>query len=129
MALEKAYKMSESLKRSRGTILISFLWVVQSIGRIYFAASGTPSGMGQFLDVPISSTISFVLFITFLFLGILGLVAAFGLLAKREWGVWATLLASIATIIFDVWGLTIQLTAAIGLIVPLISLICLYFRK
>jgi len=39
------------------------------------------------------------------------------------------MLVSIATIAFDIWGLTIQATAAIGFIVPVISIITLYLRK
>jgi uncharacterized membrane protein (DUF2068 family) len=85
--------------------------------------------MGHFLDIPIPYTTSLVLFIMFLSLGILGLVAAFGLLTRRKWGFWSIMLVSIATIAFDIWGLTIQATAAIGFIVPVISIITLYPRK
>lgn len=65
----------------------------------------------------------------FLLLGILGLVATYGLLAGRKWGFWIAILASFATIAFDLWELTIQVTASIGLIVPAISIIILYFKK
>jgi len=47
----------------------------------------------------------------------------------RKWGFWIAILASFATIAFDLWGLTIQVTASIGLIVPTISIIILYFKK
>lgn len=119
----------ESWKITKGIIFVAFLWVVQSLGRLAFAALGTPTGMGQFLDAPVSSATSIVLFTMFLLLGVLGLVAVFGLLARRRWGFWSTVLVSAATIAFDVWGLTIQSTAAIGFIVPAISLIIIYTKR
>jgi len=121
--------MVNSIKRDKTIIFVGFLWLVQSIGRLCFATVGTPEGMGQFLDTPISSTTSVILFVMFLLLGILGLIAAYGLLKRSKWGFWSTMLASFATIAFDLWGLTIQFTAAIGLIVPIISIITLYGRK
>jgi len=116
-------------KRAKGTFFVGFLWIIQSFGRLSFAVLGTPTGMRQFLDVPISDITSLVLFIMFLLLGALGFIAAFGLLARRKWGFWGTIFVSAATIIFDIWGLTIQFTAAIGLIVPLISILYLYPKK
>ncbi|MEM4481986.1 MAG: hypothetical protein QXK88_04845 [Desulfurococcaceae archaeon] len=121
--------MGRKLRGSRRVAFISSLWVVQSVGRLFFAALGTPTGMGRFLDTPVSSTVSFLLFTMFLSLGVLGLIAALGLLARRKWGLWLTIIASVATIVFDAWGLTIQLTAAIGLIVPVISILVLYPRR
>ncbi|MEM2540441.1 MAG: hypothetical protein QW534_08330 [Candidatus Methanomethylicia archaeon] len=121
--------MTGSAKRGKILVFVSFLWIVQSLGRLCFAAFGTPEGMGQFLDSPISYTTSAILFAMFLFLGVLGLIATFGLLVGRKWGFWSTILASIATIALDIWGLTIQFTAAIGLIVPAASLIILYKKK
>ncbi|MEM3459151.1 MAG: hypothetical protein QXN36_00980 [Candidatus Bathyarchaeia archaeon] len=122
-------KVEGSRLPTRGTIMVSALWLLQSIGRLYFAFAGMPEGMGKFLDVPISPTTSQILFVMFLFLGICGLIAAFGLLAKQKWGFWAIIMVSIATIAFDIWGLTIQYTAAIGLIVPAISIVYLYLKK
>ncbi|MEM3578785.1 MAG: hypothetical protein QXL54_00985 [Candidatus Bathyarchaeia archaeon] len=117
------------MARDKIALFVSFLWIVQSVGRLCFAAVGTPEGMGQFLDTPISSTTSATLFAMFLLLGVLGLIAALGLLAGQKWGFWSAMLTSFATIAFDIWGLTIQFTAAIGLIVPTISIIVLYERK
>ncbi len=77
--------MVGSLKRSEAAIFVGFLWLVQSVGRLCFAAVGTPEGMGQFLDTSISLTTSIILFVMFLFLGILGLIAASGLFTGRKW--------------------------------------------
>jgi len=122
-------KTKSSGKRSRGVIFVAVLWFLQSVGRLYFAFIGMPGGMGQFLDVPISYATSLVMFVMFLFLGVCGFVAVFGLWRKQKWGFWGTVLVSVATIAFDVWGLTIQFTAAIGFIVPAISILYLYSKK
>lgn len=116
-------------KIDRKIIFVGFLWILQSAGRIFFAMFGTPGGMGQFLDVPISYLTSLILFIIFLSLGVSGLIAAFGLLRRRKWGFWSIMLISIATISFDIWGLTIQSSAAFGFIIPIISILTLYPKK
>ncbi|MEM2673528.1 MAG: hypothetical protein QXG34_02270 [Candidatus Bathyarchaeia archaeon] len=59
----------------------------------------------------------------------MGLSPPFGLLTRRKWGFWSMMLISIATISFDLWGLTIQSSAAIGLITPIISILALYLKK
>ncbi|MGB9718060.1 MAG: hypothetical protein ACPL4E_06415 [Thermoproteota archaeon] len=120
---------SAKASEAKGVSLIGFLWLVQSVGRLYFAILGTPGGMGRFLDVPVSYETSLVMFVMFLLLGVLGLIAAIGLFGRRRWGLPATLLVSVATIVFDMWGLTVQFTAAIGFIVPAISIIYLFFKR
>jgi len=81
------------------------------------------------LVAPVSYATSAVLFVMFLFLGVFGLIAVSGLLTRRKWGFWSILLVSITTIAFDAWGLTIQSTAAIGFIIPVISILILYPKK
>jgi hypothetical protein len=115
--------------RTRGIILLVVLWVLQSVGRVAFAILGAPEGMGQFLDVPVSHTTSVIMFVMFLFLGVCGFAAAFTLWKKQKCGFRVTIFVSVATIAFDIWGLTIQYTAAIGFIVPTISMLYLYSKK
>jgi uncharacterized membrane protein (DUF2068 family) len=62
----------------------------------------------------------------FLVLGVAGLVAAYGLLRDNRWGYWGALIVNIATIVFDVWGFTLQSSAALGFVMPVISIILLY---
>lgn len=112
-----------------GIPLLCILWLIQSLGRLSFAILGKPEGMGQFLDVPISYATSLVMFVMFLLLGICGLIAAFGLLMRQKWGFWSTMAVSVATITFDIWGITIQYTAALGFIVPAISIFYLYPKR
>jgi len=88
-----------------------------------------PEGMGQFLDVPISYETSLLLFTMFLSLGVLGLIAVLGFWISLKLGVWMIILVSLATIVFDIWGMTIQGSAAIGFIVPAISLVYLFYNK
>lgn len=121
--------IGKSEKRSKGILLVCILWLLQSIGRLCFAIIGTPEGMGQFLDTPISYAMSLVMFVMFLLLGIFGLITAFGLWRRRKWGFWGTIAVSVATIAFDIWGLTIQYTAALGFVVPAVSIIYLYPKK
>jgi hypothetical protein len=121
--------MGGTAKRDKGITFVGFLWIIQSVGRVSFAALGSPGGMGRFLDVPVSCATSAVLFVMFLSLGVFGLIAAFGLLAGRKWGFWSAMMVSAATIAFDVWGLTMQSTAAIGFIVPAITILTLHSKR
>jgi len=99
---------------------------LQSILRIYFAYLGFTGGINEFLTTPISQgTLQFINYI-FSILGIAGMVATLGLLMEREWGLWCAILVSVFTVFFDVWGLTIQYTAAIGFVIPILIMILLY---
>ena len=122
-------EVKSSRKKPGGVILVAFLWLLQSVGRLSFAILGMPGGMGRFLDVPISYATSLVMFVMFVFLGVFGLVATFVLWRNQKWGFWGIFLVSVVTIGFDIWGLTIQYSAAIGFIVPVISMLYLYFRR
>lgn len=117
------------VSEKRGIILISVLWLLQSLGRLFFAILGTPERMGQFLDVSISYTTSRIMFLMFLLLGMSGLIAAFGLWRRQKWGFWGTIAVSIATIVFDIWGITVQYSAALGFVVPALSILHLYPKR
>ncbi|MEM2944241.1 MAG: hypothetical protein QXN93_06805 [Methanomassiliicoccales archaeon] len=108
---------------AKASILIGILWILQSAARLMFGVLGITDGMNQFLDNPISEAFSIFLLVIFMFLGIVGMIAAVGLLMRRKWGFWGILSVCLLTIAFDLWGLTIQFTAAIGLIVPIVSIL------
>jgi uncharacterized membrane protein (DUF2068 family) len=114
---------------TKGLVFVVLLNFLQAFGRLLFAILGVQGGIDQFLDVPVSDMTSLILHIMFFFLGLAGLIAAYGLWKKVTWGVWAIILVSVITILFDIWGFTIQKTAAIGFFVPLVSLGYLYFRR
>jgi len=70
----------------------------------------------ELLDVEMAQSTKQIILMIFLIIGVGGFVTALGLWWLKRWGYWGTLLLSVATIIFDVWGFTIQFTAAIGII-------------
>ncbi len=110
----------------RVILTASALSGLQSILRLYFAYLGFTGGIDEFLTAPVSQgTLQFINSI-FLILGIAGVVATLGLLLEMKWGLWYAVLISVFTIFFDVWGLTIQSTAAIGLVMPVLIMILLY---
>ena len=122
--------MSDSnTEKDKGLVVVALLNFFQAIGRLIFAPLGIQGGIDQFLDVPVSDTTSLILHIMFFFLGITGLAAAYGLWKNLKWGIRAVIFVSVLTIIFDIWGFTIQKTAAIGFFVPLVSLAYLYFKR
>lgn len=119
------FKSSEV--RTRGIVLVSALSGLQSILRLvffYLAMTGT-----ELLEVEIASSAQQMINIMFLFIGVIGLITAFGLYQMRSWGYWGTIILSVLTIAFDIWGLTIQSTAAMGLILPVIFIIYLLRQR
>ena len=113
--------------RTKGVILVAFLWILNSALRLvfgYMSATGVP-----LLDVEVSTITLQTINVMFFLLGIVGFIATFGFLRMKRWGFWGIILVCFATIIFDIWGLTIQYTAAIGFIVPAISILYLYSKK
>jgi len=110
----------------RTIVIASALSGLQSVLRLYFSYLGFTGGIGEFLTAPVSQgTLQFINSI-FLVLGIAGFVATLGLLMERRWGLWCALLVLVSTVVFDVWGLKIQSTAAMGVVMPVLSLILLY---
>lgn len=119
------FKSSEV--RTRGIVLVAALSGLQSILRLvffYLAMTGT-----ELLEVEIASSAQQMINIMFLFIGVIGLITAFGLYQMRSWGYWGTIILSVLTIAFDIWGLTIQSTAAMGLILPVIFIIYLLRQR
>ena len=101
------FKSSEV--RTRGIVLVTALSGLQSILRLvffYLAMTGA-----ELLEVEIASSAQQMINIMFLFIGVIGLITAFGLYQMKRWGYWGTILLSVLTIAFDIWGLTIQSTA------------------
>ncbi|MHA1288751.1 MAG: hypothetical protein ACTSPB_15235, partial [Candidatus Thorarchaeota archaeon] len=80
---------------------------------------------GSLLDNPVPLVIDQILIVMFLILGILGFITAYGFLKLELWGIQGVVIVSLLTIIFDIWGFTLQFTAAMGFIVPAISLLYL----
>jgi len=94
--------------------------------RLYFAYLGTTPAIKEFLTVPVTDGTMTIINIMFLLLGLVGIVASIGLMRGYEWALKVLILVSVTTILFDVWGYTIQSSAALGFIVPIMSLFMLY---
>lgn len=116
-----------SKKRSFSFILIFLLWTLNSYLRIYFGILNITEG--SMLDVTVSPIVFQFIIVMFFILGINGFITTLGLWQMKKWGFNGVILVSIATIIFDIWGITIQFTAALGFFVPGIVLIYLYNNK
>ena len=121
----------ESSSRSIYYVLLILLWLLQAVLRLGFAFIGIfwPEMMDQFLTVEVSPAVFHFLNVMFLALGVAGVVTAIGLWMVKKWGYWGTILVSLVTVVFDIWGMTIQFTAALGLIIPGIAIFYLYTRK
>lgn len=113
--------------RSLIFIVLFIAWVGNAILRVlfgYLAASGV-----QLLDIPVAQSILSALAIVFLFLGVSGLSVAFGLWQLKRWGFLGTIIVSLVTIVFDIWRMTVQYTAAMGFVVPALVLIYLVVNR
>ena len=94
----------------------------QFLGRLGFAIAGLDGGMDRFLDGPATFGTVATIQVMFFALGIAGVPATLGFALRKEWGTLAVILVSAATIAFDIWGFTLQPTAALGFVVPAVSL-------
>ena len=99
---------------------------LNGVFRLYFAYLGTTPAIEEFLTAPVSDGTMNIINIMFLVLGLSGLIASFGLWRGTEWAPKVLVFVSVVTILFDVWGFTIQSSAALGFIVPVVSLFMLY---
>ncbi|MGY5879107.1 MAG: hypothetical protein RTV31_02605 [Candidatus Thorarchaeota archaeon] len=114
--------MKVPIERTKSFVFVALLWIMNALLRIVF---GVMSLQGSLLDNPVPLIIDQILIVIFLILGILGFITAYGFLKLELWGIQGVVIVSLLTIIFDIWGITIQFTAALGFIVPAISLLYL----
>ena len=117
----------KSKKKPFSFFLIFLLWILNSYLRIYFGILNITEG--SMLDVPVSPIILQFIIVMFFILGVSGFITTLGLWQMNKWGFKGVILVSSATIIFDIWGITIQFTAALGFFTPGIVLIYLYRNK
>ena len=99
--------------------------LLQAVLRLIFAVVSLNGGMGQFLNEPITSTDSDILLAMFAILGVAGLISVYLVSRRQKLGVMALGAVSVATIAFDLWGMNLQGTAAIGFVVPAITLVAI----
>jgi uncharacterized membrane protein (DUF2068 family) len=100
------------------------LYVLQSLFRLVFFYMSVTGA--ELLEVEMTVSAMQLVNMMFLLIGVAGMITAFGLYQMKRWGYWGTILLSVVTIIFDIWGLTIQFTAAMGLVLPVTFIAYLY---
>ncbi|MBI0582952.1 MAG: hypothetical protein ISF22_01860 [Methanomassiliicoccus sp.] len=115
---------------------VAFLGAVQAALRTYFGLSGAgllgAAARDQVLaliETPVSNEM-LVIIAPFLILGLAGAAATASLAMGRQWGVQATVAVSVATIVYDMYAaLTVQSSAVIGLVVPVITITYLAIKR
>ena len=118
---------AEGATRTRGILLVVALSILQSVFRLVFFYIGVTGA--ELLEVEITSSAMQLINVMFLLIGVVGMITAFGLYRMKRWGYWGTILLSVVTIFFDIWGLTIQFTAVMGIVLPLAFIAYLYFKR
>jgi hypothetical protein len=118
--------MSKEFTSTISYKLVLGLNAIIGVFRLYFAYLGVTPAIKEFLTVPVSSITMNFISVTFLLLGVGNIVTIYGLFRQTDWRFKSLIIVSIVTILFDVWGYTVQTSAAIGFIVPLVSLLILY---
>jgi hypothetical protein len=105
---------------------LSVLNLLSGVLRVYFAYLGTTEAIKDFLTVTVSPATMAIINVVFLLLGVGGFIASIGMFMKASWSIKVMVLVSLVTILFDIWGYTIQFTAALGVVVPVITLLVIY---
>ncbi len=112
--------------RTRAFTIFTLLWVLNALLRVVFGVLSITEG--SLLDVPVTLLIHQILVVMFFLLGAGGFLSAYGLWKLERWGLQGVVALSIVTIGFDLWGITIQFTAAMGFIIPVLALTYLGFK-
>lgn len=118
---------AEGATRTRGILLVVVLSVLQSVLRLVFFYMGVTGA--ELLEAEITSSAMQLINVMFLLIGVAGMITALGLYRMKRWGYWGMVLLSVVTIVFDIWGLTIQSTAAMGIVLPVTFIAYLYFKQ
>ena len=113
--------------RTKGITIICVFAVLQSVLRFFFM--GLALTGAELLEVEISSGLQLFINVMFFVIGIGGLLTVVGLWQMQPWGFGGTIIISVITIVFDIWALTIQATAAMGLILPVIFIVYLFWVR
>ncbi|UCE11726.1 MAG: hypothetical protein JSW61_07295 [Candidatus Thorarchaeota archaeon] len=106
--------------RTFAFLFVFLAWITNSVLRLCFAYMSV-TGV-QLLDIQVSQLTIQILNLSFVSLGVVGLLVSVGLWLGKRWGLIGAAVVSVATIIFDIWGMTLQFTAALGFIVPALVL-------
>jgi uncharacterized membrane protein (DUF2068 family) len=115
--------------KKKGLIAICILALLQSILRFAFPAMILQTGFAE-TEKAISTDVQAFILVMFVVIGIAGLITAYGLFKGNRWGYTGTIALSLATIVFDVWGIAaVQVTAMLGLVLPVVFIIYLIANR
>jgi hypothetical protein len=125
-----------TIRQKLGMDAVTLLAFVQGVLRTYFGLAGagmlgaaSRDQVMSLIDTPVANELV-VIAAPFLLLGVLGIAATVGLALRRPWGLYSTVIVSLATIAYDLWAiLEIQSSALIGLVVPAICIAYLVMRR
>lgn len=115
------------IAKDRWYFLVMFLWILNTALRFVFGVMSITEG--NLLDIEVAVIVTQTITVMFIALGILGLAAILGMLLMKSWGFKIALVTSLITIAFDIWGVTLQFTAAMGFIVPAVMLVYLGMHR
>ncbi len=115
--------------RPKGYVFVTFMWVLNAALRVLFGVMSVQQG--SLLDNPVSPAVSGFINVMFLVLGTLGFFVLPGWLGRKRWGILGAVVVSLITIGFDIYGVTVQFTAAAGFFVPamVLALVGIHGRK
>jgi len=108
----------EMMKNRRWLILVTLLILVQSVMRLAL----TQVDSSQLVDMQMTEFQAGFVQVMLYALGIGGIAFAYPFLKGTRVGMYGILGVNLATIAFDIWGMTIQWTAVMGMIVPLVAI-------
>ena len=121
--------MKFTTNRKKGLLLVCTLALLQSVLRFAFPAVIVQSGFAKTEKV-ISGDVQAFILVAFVLIGIAGMIATYGLLMGARWGYTGTIALSLATIVFDIWGIAaVQVTAAMGLVLPIVFIVYLVANR
>ncbi len=108
----------EIMKGKRWLILVTLLVLLQSVMRLAL----TQVDSSQLVDMQMTELQAGFIQAMLYGLGIGGIAFAYPFLKGARVGMYGVVGVSLATIAFDIWGMTIQWTAVTGMIVPLLAI-------
>ena len=109
--------------------IVTALNLLQATTRMFFIYVMLTGGIGEFLEVSISTGTLNALSVMFFTLGVTGAISVFGIITQKTWALKAMLAVNVSTIIFDIWGYMIQSSAFIGFIVPVLTILLILIEK
>jgi hypothetical protein len=115
--------------RSNVLVLICAFALVQCVLRFAIAGVLTTGGLADTGNTMSGEVQAFIIWM-FVTIGAAGVLTAYGLWNGTRWGFIGTIALSVATIVFDVWGVVaVQPTALMGMVLPVVFIAYLLWNR